>query len=371
MTDLHSWLVLLRAQALSRPKLKELLERFGTPEAIVEASAAQLARHKLEAPTIAAIRHPGPEIEERDLPWLADDRHHLVTWGAPDYPELLARIPDPPMGLFVVGDPAVLSLPQLAMVGSRNPSTPGRETAFQFARHLSGCGFTIVSGLAVGIDTAGHEGALAAGGVTVAVCGAGPDQIYPKANGPLHARIVANGAAVSEFPPGTPPRRANFPQRNRLISGLALGTLVVEASLKSGSLITARFASEQGREVFAVPGSIHNPLARGCHKLIREGAKLVESSRDILEELGPLTATMIEIASDESPAAGGDPAEGVDPEYRALLEALSFEPAPIDKLVERTGLTSEELSSMLLILELSGYVEAVPSGGYARLTKRG
>lgn len=371
MTDLHSWLVLLRAPSLSRQKLRELLDHFGGPKAILEASATKLQRHGLERTTITALRHPGPEVEERDLPWLAGEGHHLITWGAPGYPELLARIPDPPMALFVAGDPDSLSLPQLAIVGSRNPSTPGRETAFQFARHLSGCGLSIVSGLALGIDAAGHEGALAAGGITVAVCGTGPDQIYPEANRSLHERIVASGAVVSEYPPGTAPRRIHFPQRNRLISGLALGTLVVEASLQSGSLITARLASEQGREVFAVPGSIHNPLARGCHKLIRDGAKLAESSRDILEELGPLAVAMIDAVPDESPAAGGDPARGPDPEYQTLLDALSFEPVPIDSLVERTGLTSEEVSSMLLILELNGYVEAVPGGGYARLTKRG
>lgn len=371
MTDLYSWLALLRAPALSRLQIRELLDHYAGPGAILQASATQLRGRGLSRATVAALKQPGPEVEERDLPWVAREGHHLVTWGTQAYPELLTRIPDPPIALFIAGDPVCLSMPQLAIVGSRNPSTPGREIAFQFARHLCGCGLTIVSGLALGIDTAGHQGALAAHGKTVAVCGAGPDQIYPAANRSLYQQITANGAVISEFPPGTPPRRSNFPQRNRLISGLALGTLVVEASLQSGSLITARLASEQGREVFAIPGSIHNPLARGCHKLIRDGAKLVESSRDILEELGPLAGTMIEASIGKSPAPRGDGPQELDAEYHKLLDALSFEPAPVDRLVERTGLTSGEVSSMLLILELSGYVEAVPGGAYARLTKRG
>ncbi len=369
--DPTSWLTVLRAPALGPARLRALLEQFSTPTGILKASHAALMQHGLAASTVQALKNPEPSTMGRDLRWLEAPDHHLITWGSPDYPGLLAQIPDPPMALVVAGDPLTLSLPQLAIVGSRNPTPSGRDTAFQFARHLSDCGFTITSGLALGIDSAAHRGALAAGGKTVAVCGTGLDVVYPRSNATLFDEIAARGALISEYPLGTEPRKANFPQRNRIISGLSLGTVVVEAAARSGSLITARLASEQGREAFAIPGSIHNPLARGCHRLIRQGAKLVESAQDIIEELGPLAQALGQGMAPESGARRRDGPPGLDADYKMLLDALGFDPAPVDRLVEITGLTSEEVSSMLLILELNGLVAPVPGGAYIRVEERG
>jgi DNA processing protein len=292
---------------------------------------------------------------------------------------LLAQTVGAPVALYVRGIPSVLSLPQLAIVGSRNPTATGRETAFEFARHLANCGLAITSGLAVGIDAASHRGALAAQQSTIAVCGAGLDSVYPAEHAGLAAEIARTGALVCEFPPGTPARRENFPQRNRIISGLSLGTLVVEAARQSGSLITARFATEQGREVFAIPGSIHSPLSRGCHQLIRDGAKLVETGDDVLAELKAMAAAAafaaargIEIAPGRpthEPSARPGPAAAaveLDKDYEILLDALGFDPLGVDALVERSGLKSEAVASMLLILELQGAVEARPGGRYCR-----
>jgi DNA processing protein len=273
-----------------------------------------------------------------------------------------------------------LSLPQLAIVGSRNPTAGGRDNATSFAAHLARCGLAITSGLAIGIDTAAHQGALAAEGSTVAVCGTGLDIDYPSANSALAATIAKRGALVSEFPLGMPALQANFPRRNRIISGLTLGTVVVEAAVRSGSLITARLAAEQGREVFAIPGSIHNPLARGCHQLIRQGAKLVETADDILVELRPLLGALVGAAAlalqvtvpDERNASAAGPAACraagpvLDKAYEILLDALGFEPAGVDTLVERTGFAADEVASMLLILELDGALESRPGGRYVR-----
>jgi DNA processing protein len=291
----------------------------------------------------------------------------LIDTFNPAYPPLLAQIPTAPALLYVQGDVASLRAPQLAVVGARRPSAPARATAARFAYSLSRAGLVITSGLALGIDAASHEGALAAGGRTVAVLGTGLDQIYPREHRALAARIAAQGALVSEFPRGTAPLRANFPRRNRIISALCLGTLVVEAAHHSGSLITARLAAEQGREVFAVPGSIHNPLARGCHALIRSGAKLVENVGDIFEEIDFYFAKqddMCDVGQPESPVAGVAP---LDKGYEILLDALGFEPASVDTLVERTGLSSQSVASMLLILELQGAVGVHGGGRYIRL----
>jgi DNA processing protein len=277
---------------------------------------------------------------------------------------LLREIPTPPPVLFVRGDPALLSRPQLAIVGTRNPTASGRRTAREFAAHLAGAGLVITSGLALGIDAEAHRGALEQGW-TVAVMGTGPDRLYPARHRELARQIAEQGALVSELPPGTPPNAENFPRRNRVISGLSLGTLVVEAATQSGSLISARLAGEQGREVFAIPGSIHNPMARGCHALIRQGAKLVETGADILEELGPLAATVT--TPDPHPRdIPTSPAVSPDPEHAALLALLGESPTAIDTLVERSGLTAEAVSSMLLIMELQGYV-ASAGGFYTRL----
>jgi DNA processing protein len=300
--------------------------------------------------------------------WLAEPDQHLLTRGEPGYPALLANLSDAPSGLFVKGDVSALGLPALAIVGSRNPTRGGERNAFEFARHMAASGFVIVSGLATGIDAAAHRGAIAAGGITVAVLGNGVDVVYPSSNRQLAAEVAASGALVSEYPPGTEPRRAYFPQRNRLISGLSLGTLVVEAARRSGSLITARLAAEQGREVFAIPGSIHNPLARGCHRLIRDGAKLVESADDVFSELGPLAAHALEkLKATADPGAAPAP-ERDDEEYVKLRQSLSHDPVDIDTLVRQSGLTIEQVSSMLLILELDGSVEKLPGGRFALLT---
>jgi DNA processing protein len=298
--------------------------------------------------------------------WLQDPHHHLISRGDGSYPELLDQIPGPPKMLYVNGDPDVLHLPALAIVGSRNPTQAGARNAYEFARHLGSCGFCIVSGLAQGIDTAAHRGALDAGAATIAFLGHGIDRVYPAANRELAHLIARNGALVSEFPLGLQPRKELFPQRNRLISGVSLGTLVVEAARRSGSLITARLSSEQGREIFAIPGSIHNPLTRGCHQLIRQGAKLVETAEDIVDELAPLAGHLLQNAvesktNDVLPAADKQ-------EYELLRKFLGHDPVGIDELASNSGLTIEQVSSMLLILELEGVVESLSGGRYSLLS---
>ncbi len=286
---LRYWLALNRTPGVGTVTFHDLLERYGDPAGVFTSGTA----HPSLSPASSAwLKDPDWDLVDQDLRWLEGPDNHLLTLGHPDYPTLLAELPDAPPLLFVHGDPGVLSLPQLAIVGSRNPTPGGESTARDFARHLAAAGVTVTSGLALGVDGAAHEGALDAEGVTVAVMGTGLDRVYPARHRDLAHRIAVRGALVSEFAPGTPPKGDHFPRRNRIISGLSLGTLVVEAALRSGSLITARLASEQGREVFAIPGSIHNPLARGCHALIRQGAKLVETGQDILDELGPLAGLL-------------------------------------------------------------------------------
>ena len=306
-------------------------------------------------------------IDEQDMEWAERADHHIIDMASEDMPDLLRQIPNPPQRLYVSGNLDALHLPALAIVGSRNPTRGGTQNAYEFAKHLGRSGFCIVSGLAQGIDTAAHEGALDGAAMTVAFLGHGIDQVYPACNAELAKRITANGALCSEFPLGASPRREHFPQRNRLISGLSLGTLVVEAARRSGSLISARLASEQGREIFAIPGSIHNPMSRGCHQLIRQGAKLVESAADIVDELGPLVKHMLQTTDEQT-----TPVEHVsddDVDYRKLFDALAFDPATSDELAESTGLTIDQVSSMLLILELEGNVEAIAGGRYSRLQK--
>jgi DNA processing protein len=365
--SLSSWLTLVRAPGLHAARLHPLLERFGSADAILAATPAALRASEV-APALVdwlqSRRGHSDAAIDAELRWLEHDGHHFVPLGSDRYPPLLAEVSDAPVGLFVRGDPAALSLPQLAIVGSRNPTAGGRDNAASFAAQLTRQGLAITSGLAIGIDAAAHQAALAAEGVTIAICGTGLDVDYPSAHRALAAAIAERGALVSEFPLGTPALQANFPRRNRIISGLSLGTLVVEAAVRSGSLITARLAAEQGREVFAIPGSIHNPLARGCHQLLRQGAKLVETCDDIFAELRALVGALQAAVPSEQTAPIDAPV--LDKAYEILLDALGFEPAGVDTLVERTGFAADEVASMLLILELDGKLESRPGGRYVR-----
>jgi DNA processing protein len=329
--------------------------------------AGALAALGLTTAAIAWLASPDAARVDLDLRWLESSGCTLLASTEAAYPEMLRLSPDAPAVLFVRGNAAALLEPQLAMVGSRNPTAGGRATAREFAASFARLGLSITSGLALGIDAACHEGALAAGGNTIAVLGCGLDTVYPKENTALAERVAASGAVVSEFPPGTPALRGHFPQRNRIIAGLAHGTLVVEAAQRSGSLITARLAGVAGREVFALPGSIHNPLARGCHELIRQGAKLVERVEDVLAELKISLAH--QLLTSGSSSAPGTPVSApvLDKAYKILLDALAFEPASVDSLIERTGLNSESIASMLLILELDGHVAPHPGGRYSRM----
>ena len=297
-----------------------------------------------------------------DAGWQQDKRHHILQPDGDDFPELLQQISNPPLLLYVDGNPELLHLPSLAIVGSRNPTKAGERTAFEFAQHLANMGFTIISGLAQGIDTAAHRGALAANGSTIAFLGHGIDRIYPASNKQLAEEIAATGALVSEFPLGMSPRKELFPQRNRLISGVSLGTVVIEAARRSGSLITARLAAEQGREVFALPGSIHNPLARGCHQLIRQGAKLVETADDIVSELAPLVSHILQNAMESTSKQSS--VQSLDNEYVELRKYIGHDPISVDELAENSGLTIDQVSSMLLILELHGEIESLSGGRY-------
>jgi DNA processing protein len=370
---LDAWLTLLSAaRQSSSPPWLAALKRAGSPEALLR-SPRLLLECGVAEDAIAALKAPDDAFIERCRHWLAGPRRALVAFGSERYPPRLAQIPDAPLALWVEGsDLSLLAAPQLAIVGSRSPTTSGRETAEQFARYLSERGLTITSGLATGIDGASHRGALPALGSTVAVLGCGIDVVFPRAHAQLSADIAARGLLVSEYAPGVEPQKFFFPARNRIIAGLSLGTLVVEATRRSGSLITAKRATEYGREVFAIPGSIHNPLARGCHLLIREGAKLVEEAADILVELAPqLTAEGIELEPVAGTLAAADSTPLVDePSYQNLLKAMGFSPIAITELSSRANLTTAEVSSMLLVLELEGLVEALPGGWYSRLGKK-
>ncbi len=362
--ELAHWLALHHAPGLGARRKIELLEAFGSIGALFAAGRDQIARvaGAREAVIDDLLSTPDAAAHAATQQWLADLRNFIVTWADPDYPPLLRQIDDPPLLLYGRGERAVLATPQLAIVGSRNPSPGGRDNARAFAAHLARAGLTITSGLALGIDGAAHEGALAASGKTIAVTGTGLDRVYPPRHRELAHRICAAGALLSEYALGTPPRAENFPVRNRLISGMSLGVLVVEAALKSGSLISARLATEQGREVFAIPGSIHSPLARGCHALIRQGAKLVETANDIIEELGPLA----QLVTPALEAHGADLDAKLTDSERDLLACLGHDPIDIDSLATRSGLTPQSVSSMLLSLELHGLVAALPGGRYQR-----
>lgn len=365
MSELEAWLTLWRAPGVGPVNFHNLLAHFGSAR---EALGASVSRWQAAGISDRAIAEPADRQHDisPDLVWLEQPDHHLLQFGEPGYPKQLSDIPAAPPLLFVKGDASLLCHPQLAMVGARNPTGAGIQNARAFAEHLATAGLGITSGLALGIDGACHEGALAARGITIAVAATGLDRVYPARHKALATRIAAEGAIVSELPIGTQVAPGNFPRRNRIISGLSLGTLVVEAARKSGSLITAGYALEQSREVFAIPGSIHNPLARGCHQLIRDGGKLVETAEDILEELGP-QLTNLEKFEPIQENATTEPLDEIDPEHRALLKFVDFEPTPIDMIITRSGLTAETVSSMLLIMELNDLISAEPGGYYIRL----
>ena len=368
--ELRAWATLLRIPSLTYERVFRALQSVASAAELVRATLRDATLLELTEHAQTQLRRLDPKLIDADLAWLGESGRHLVPLTSSEFPALLAHSGGAPPALYVMGSPQALSAPQLALVGSRNPTASGRETAFDFAAHLARCGLVITSGLAEGIDAAGHRGALAGGGQTIAVCATGLDIVYPEHHAELARSIAAQGALVSEFPPGTPPRRESFPQRNRIISGLSLGTLVVEAARQSGSLITARYSSEQGREVFAIPGSIHSPLSRGCHRLIRDGAKLVETAEDILTELHwqPVEVAAPARSADEKrePTA----VSGLDKEYEILLDALGFDALGLDALIERSGLKPEAVASMLLILELRGLIEARPGGRYCRSPTR-
>ncbi len=384
--ELEAWLILLRTPRLGPAALRALIEAHGGAIAALNA-LRRGGGERLDTAARAWLRTPDMDRIGQDREWLEGSQRSVLCFDDPDFPALLQEIPSPPAALFIAGDATHLWRPQVSIVGSRAASQSGIANARAFTRALAAAGFTITSGLADGIDGAAHRAALAAGVPTLAVLGTGADRAYPAKHRELAAEVAAAGTLISEFPPGTPGRAEHFPQRNRLIAGLSLGTLVIEAGLRSGSLITARLAGEAGREVFAVPGSIHNPLARGCHQLIRSGAKLVESADEVIAELTPMAQALgnklrerLQIsanmhakegtASDNTASSGARScnihSRNNDPDYAKLRAALGHDPIAVDQLAERTGLTAGVLSSMLLMLELEGEVVASAGATYTR-----
>lgn len=362
---LSYWLALQLTTGAGPRSIKILLDPFDSIDAVLNAPDQLINQLPGKAAAAFGKIKNGADPKQIDavIEWLeADQQRSVVTYYDDRYPRLLREIPDPPVLLYVWGNPAGLKYPQIGIVGSRNPTPVGRDNARLFAGALAGAGITITSGLALGVDAASHSGALEVKGTTVAVSGTGIDRVYPAQHAGLAETIAKHGCIVSEFPLGTPPLPENFPRRNRIISGLSLGTLVVEAALRSGSLITARLALEQGREVFAIPGSIHSPQSRGCHNLIKQGAKLVETANDIVEELGPLTRFVVEqdnILSMKIPREA-------DENSKLILNLMGYDPVAVDTIVDMSGLTTEVISSMLLQMELHGWIEMVSGGRYLR-----
>ena len=360
--ELEGWLRLTLAPGLGTATIRALLRQFGLPENVLARSRAELARF---APAGALEALNSEEVDRqvsRSLEWASQPRHSVLTLADDAYPKLLLEIPDPPVILYAHGRVELLERAALAVVGSRNATAQGQHDAEYFARTFSDAGFTIVSGLALGIDAAAHRGGLAGQGSTIAVLGTGVDVHYPPRNSSLAEQIAREGLLLSEYPLGSRPLGHNFPRRNRLISGLSLGCLVVEAALASGSLITARSAAEQGRDVFAIPGSIHSPLSKGCHALIKAGAKLVDSAEDVLAELPGLRGLQRTEPDEEHPgrSAGSDP----------LLEQMGFDAIDVDSLCARIGWPAERVAGELLRLELEGLVATLPGGLYQRLHRR-
>lgn len=349
------WVGLSLIDGLGSQTYRALLNRFGTPENIYAASRNELRQAAAEPVAQRISEGLDAEAIAPALAWLQLAGNHLLTLADRHYPRALLEIPDPPPLLYCKGRPELLNTSAIAVVGSRHATPQGEKTAEAFAQALSDSGYCIVSGMALGIDGAAHRGALQGRSSTIAAVGTGLDIVYPAKHRQLAHEIAAKGVIISEFPLGTPSMAQNFPRRNRIISGLSRGCLVVEANLQSGSLITARLAAEQGREVFAIPGSIHSPVSKGCHQLIKQGAKLVDSIHDILEELGG------------APHAPAPDATALNPALDPLLGQMGYDPVGMDALVERSGLTSVSLSAMLLVLELEGKVASLPGGRYQRI----
>jgi DNA processing protein len=384
--ELAAWMRLSMAPGLRPGALRAMLTAFGLPDVILEQPLAALAEVTDDASARAALSPPGADFMrylEAVLAWREMDGNHIVTLDDPAYPPALLTMPDPPALLYVKGRLDLLHAKGVAVVGSRSATPQGVEDAERFSRALSQAGLVVVSGLALGIDGAAHRGALSERGSTIAVIGTGADLVYPSAHQSLARQIATTGAIISEWPLGTPARAANFPQRNRLIAGLAGGVLIVEAAMRSGSLITARLANEMGRDVFALPGSIHAPLSRGCHRMLKQGAKLVETPEEILEELGfaappkapaGITAPWKSLLAEPAPSPGaaststGAAETRLSPEAQTLLTALGHAPATLEILAARTDMEDATLQSTLLQLELAGHVTVLPGGRFARAT---
>ena len=380
--ELSAWLRLSLTDGVGNETARQWLAAYGLPQAIFEADPDALSASPSERlrRAIETVPEALPALLASTLDWLAQGQDRcIVTLGDAHYPASLLNIADPPLMLYMMGSlvprpeasasQGLAGMPCLAIVGSRNPTPQGQINATQFAQALSAAGWCVVSGLAMGVDGAAHEGALHAGGSTVAVVGTGLDRVYPRKHLALAHRIAARGLIVSEFALGTPPLTANFPRRNRLIAGLSQGTLVIEAAPQSGSLITARLAAEQGKEVFAIPGSIHSPLSRGCHLLIKQGAKLVESAQDVLEELPALPGKLLRPEMDGANRPPDSmPAFDAQPDP-PLLRALGFDPASLDELQARTGLATAALQAQLLELEMGGDLARLPGGKFVRIAK--
>lgn len=380
MTELTTWLRLVHTRGLGPKLLRKLLNGFGSVDAIASASGGKLAEIGLSRRVIDAMSNVDPQLIEKDISWSREgDDRHILTLDSARYPALLKEIADPPIVLYVRGDPDVLQTPQLSIVGSRKPSAGAQANALRLAEELAAMGITITSGLALGVDGYAHRGALQANGFTVAVTATGLDRVYPASHQTLARDIAKSGAIISEFPVGTNPMAGNFPRRNRIISGLSYGTLVIEAALKSGTLITAGHATEQSREVFAIPGNIDNPQAKGSHALLKAGATMVETSADILQQLAPVLPKTFELTDEPARQKAPDVAPPVANSTQQqnsgnaagqsdkILTALEFDALSLDELVEVTGLDVVSVTNLTLELELTGQINTVAGGRYQKV----